>query len=123
VNKESWQDTIKRELNRERIEPASEDFYRGIWSRIKAKDRAFPAARADNNFVSIGLACWRSLPVFATLLLIVTAYAWFYPPDSGNLAGISAESYVLDSDNAPSTTDLLYQIMHSMHFSELETKP
>ena len=123
MNKESWRDMIKRELDREHIEPASEDFYRGIWSRIKAKERPFPVANADKTFVSIGLACWRALPAFAALLLIVTAYAWFYPPDAGSQAGISVESYVLDSDSAPSDTDLLYQIMHSTHVSELETKP
>lgn len=122
MNQESWQDLIKRELNRERIEPASENFYRGIWSRIKTKKLAFPAADADKPLVPIGLACWRALPVCAALILIVTAYAWFSPPDSASRAGISAESYVLDSDNAPSDTDLLYQIMDTQ-VPELETKP
>ena len=123
MNREPWQDRIGRELNREHIEPASEHFYRGIWSRIQAAETASRAGGAEKGFISIGLACWRALPAFVALLLIVTAYAWFYPPDSGGQDGVSAESYVLDSDYAPSDTDLLYQIMHSTHVSELETKP
>ena len=123
MNKESWQNSVKRELNREQAEPASENFYRGIWNRIRAGEHASPVGNADDGLVPIGLACWRALPAFAALLLAITAYAWFYPPDSGRQPGASAESYVLDSDNAPSDTDLLYQIMHSTRASELETKP
>jgi len=121
VNKnEDW---IDRELNGSRVEPASEDFYHGVWNRIRSAGNTYSIPGSDRLPVSIGTACWKALPVFAALLLVISLYAWFYPPEPGSRTMHSAESYVLDSDNSLSDTDLWYQVMQSSRISEKEAEP
>jgi len=117
------EDWIGRELNRNRVEPASEDFYQGVWNRIRAAGGTPSVPGLDRSPASLGTACWRALPVFAALLLVIGLYAWVYPPESGNRTMHSAESYVLDSDNSLSDSDLLYQIILSARVSEREAEP
>jgi len=123
VNKNDWQDWIRRELKQDPLSPASEDFYHDVWTRIRATERGSSIQRPDAPLASIGLACWRAVPVLATLLLIVALYAWFYPPELREQIPASFESYVLDTDDAPSNTDLFYQITHTAHSLKLETEP
>jgi len=118
-----WQDWIRSELKRDRVEPASDEFYRGVWNRIRAAKPAPAILGPGKPLVSIGLACWRAVPVLSALVLLIALYGWFYPPDFGGQTATSLESYVLDADTAPSNADLLYQIMHTTHVSELEAEP
>ncbi len=122
MKKDHWQDWIRRELTRDRIEPASEEFYRGVWSRIRAAKAAHTIPERARPLVSIGLACWRAVPIMSALVLLIALYGWFYPPDFGQVT-TSVEPYIMDTDTAPSKSDLLYEIMHSTHVSESEAEP
>ena len=123
MKKSDWQDWIRRELTQDHVAPASEDFYHGIWNRIRAAERTSSIHSPGRPLSSIGLACWRAVPVLAALLLTIALYAWFYPPDFRGEIPTSIESYVLDADDDPSNTTLFYQIMHPSHASELEAEP
>ncbi len=122
MKKDHWQDWIRRELTRDRIEPASEEFYRGVWGRIGTAKAAHSIPEPARPLVSIGLACWRAVPIMSALVLLIALYGWFYPPDFGQVT-TSVEPYIMDTDSAPSKSDLLYEIMHFTHVSESEAEP
>jgi hypothetical protein len=121
MTKDRWEGWIQDNLAGDRIEPADDGFYHGVWIRIRT---AKPESRAlINPLFSVGAACWRAVPAFAALLLIIAAYGWFYPPDLGGRIATADESYVLDANAAPSNTELFYRIMHTARDSETETEP
>ena len=122
MKKDQGQDWVRRAMAGEHVEPASEDFYRGVWNRIRATERGSSVASVT-PVLSLGWACWKAVPVCAALVLLVFLYSWRYPPNNIGPVPGSTESYVLDSDTAPSDEDLLYNIMHNAQTSELETAP
>jgi hypothetical protein len=124
MKKDQWEEWLRSTMAEDRIESASESFYHMAWSRIRTATPASPARGLSTPLSSIGTACWRSVPAFAALLLIVALYGWFYPPDfHGQISGIS-ESFVMDASAVPSNTELFYQIMNTTsQASEPETEP
>jgi len=118
---DKWRDLVQQELTRPEAGPASESFYRGVWSRIRACESASRAPAQSSPLVSLGGACWRSAPIFAVLLLVLSLWIWYYPPDLHPDIMESSESFVLDTENTPSNTSLLYQIVHAVPVSESES--
>ncbi len=120
MKNDQWRDWIRREMPGEHVEPVSDDFYRGVWKRIRAAESR-SLIESATPVLSLGRACWKAVPACAALVLLVLLYSWRYPPNDIEPVSGTAEFYVLDSDAAPSDTDLLYQIMHNSQASELET--
>ena len=117
-----WVELIRRELARPEPEPTPESFYRGVWSRIREREARPLRAVESAPLASLGRMCWRSAPVFAGVLLVVSLWIWRHPPDQHSEIMSSSESYVLDAGEAPSDTSLLYQITHDEPVSESESK-
>ena len=116
-----WRDMIQRELMRPDAGPASENFYRGVWRRIEA--RSASEARGRQTLVySFGRVCWKSVPIFVALLLVLSFWMWYSPPNLRPDIMGSSESFVLDAEDAPSNTSLLYQIMYAAPVSESENQ-
>ncbi len=123
MNKDRWEEWICKELRRDSLGAASEEFYRGVWRRIKAAEKTPSAYRLGKSPITMELACWRAVPVLSALVLVAALFVWFYPPDFGANITNPAEAYVLDEDTAPSNSDLFYQIMYNTHISGLEAEP
>ena len=121
MKKDNWQDWIGSELRQPPVEPASEEFYRGVWRRINTENPSLSPQKWAP--ASIGLACWRAVPVLSALVLLIALFGWFYPPDFGGQTTISAEAYALDADTAPSNSELFYQIMHETDAAGSEAEP
>jgi hypothetical protein len=117
-----WDDLIRRELTRPETGPAHEDFYRGVWNRIRDINARAEMPVPSTRFAVLGEMCWRSAPLFAALLLVLSAWIWFHPADPHPEIMASSESYVLDTEEAPSNSSLLYQITHTAQPSETEGK-
>jgi hypothetical protein len=58
-----------------------------------------------------------SSAIHALVLVIFLSSVW------KSYVSLSADSYVLDIDEAPSIPDVFYQIMQTTHVSELEAEP
>jgi hypothetical protein len=124
MKKDRWEEWLRSTMAEDRIEPASESFYHRVWSRIRTATPASATHSESIPLASIGTACWRSVPAFAALLLIVALYGWFNPPDfHGQISEIS-ELYAMDANAVPSNTELFYQIMNNTsQVSEPEAEP
>jgi hypothetical protein len=123
MKKDHWEEWMRRQMAEDRIEPASESFYHRAWIRIRAAKPASSVRSMSRPLVSIGTACWRSVPAFAALVLIIALYGWFNPPDFRGQISAASESYVLDANAAPNNTELFYQIMNASQVSEPEAEP
>ena len=118
---DKWRDLVQRELTRPETEPASEGFYRGVWGRIKALESDSRVAARSGLLVSLGGACWKSAPILAVLVLVLSLWIWYSPPDVHPAIMESSESFVLDTQDTPTNTSLLYQIVHAAPLSDSET--
>lgn len=117
-------DRIRQELKTDAIENAPESFYQGVWHRIRYTEQTtHTTGDAEKPLISIGLACWRSVPVFCALLLAASIFFWYNSPDSSKQTPDSAESYVLDAGGIPDDDDLLYQIIFPSDTQEPEKNP
>jgi hypothetical protein len=119
---DKWHDLIRKELTRPEPEPAVESFYRGVWSRVRGIESGSAKAASSILLPSLGRMCWQCAPIFAGLLFVASFWVRAHPPDLHPDIMTSSESYVLDTDEAPSDTSLLYQITHAVPVSEAESK-
>jgi len=124
MNKNHLYDQVHRELTRERMNPAPESFYEGVWHRIRNKQQAAaPERNYRNARVSFGVVCWRAVPVLGAFLLAASLYLWDSPLETETQSPNTVESYVLDSGEIPTNGDLLYQIMFSYDKQGSEKNP
>ena len=115
---------ISQELNRDTIGSAPESFYQGVWHRIlEIKQTALTAGDPEKPLISFGMVCWKSVPVYGALLLVLSILFWYNPPVSTEQGLDSAESYVLDAGEIPNDDDLLYQIIFPSDTQESEKNP
>jgi hypothetical protein len=123
MRKDRWEEWVRNQMAEDRIEQASDSFYHNTWIRIRTATPASPARSAIGPLASIGTACWRSIPAFAALLLIIALYCWFYPPDSLGRILTTPDSEMLNINADQSNTELFYQIMNTSQASEAENQP
>lgn len=124
MKKNQMDDFIRRELTEDPIAPAPDSFYDGVWKQIRNQEnRSSTIKERDTLAVPFGTMCWRLVPVFSLFLLAVSVYSWYFPAESIEQATHSAESYVLDTGDAPSSDELLYQILFPSDNLELEENP
>jgi hypothetical protein len=123
MKKDRWEEWMRSKMTEDRIEPASEGFYHNVWIRIRTAKPASVVHSLSNPLTSIGTACWRSVPAFAALLLVVALYGWFYPPDIHGRISMTSESEAMDVNAVSNGTELFYQIMNAAQATEPETEP
>lgn len=118
MKNDNWLDRVRGDLTHAPVEPASEEFYRGIWSLIRRENAAILMSR-PGPLAALGTACWRMAPVFASLLLLAALYGWFYPPAAPRRTP-PVEWYALDPDRDPTEADLLYETIGAPFDAEFE---
>lgn len=120
MRRDTWKDRVRSDLAHAPVEPASEEFFRGIWDRIRHHEAEVVSSR-PGPLVALGTACWRMAPVFASLLLLAALYGWFYPPAAPPQTS-SVEWYALDPDRDPTEADLLFETIGAPFAEEFEVK-
>lgn len=117
-----WMEWIHSQLKTDPIEPASDDFYEGVWKRIGEQESSL--SHQGRRFLpdALGAACWKAAPLFAASLLGILLYGWLYPPEMNGRTSF-IESYVCDAGSVPSDGTLMYQILNVEAGIESEEKP
>ena len=114
-------DRIGRELTRDAVNPAPEEFYRGVWARIRRVQSEKARHPLASPFLELSRACWRSIPAFAALVVVLCILLWYVPFETAPETSSSAfDTLVMDSEEAPTNDSLLYQIVHTSAVSDQE---
>jgi hypothetical protein len=121
----SEEERIREELQRgaDFLGPVDDPFYRAVWRRIAAHPRNIPKASWGRALEELGLACWRAVPACLLLVISIGGYLFYNPPESFPEVMSSAESFILDLEDAPVNEVVLYQIMNVTPDSTQEVRP
>lgn len=123
MNPTRWNEWIRRQLQTGPLEPASEEFYEGVWQRIRKQASSLPMHGRRTFPEALRTACWQTAPLLAASLLGILLYAWYAPPEMNGPRASAMDSYVWDAALPPSDAALIYQILNVEPGAGTEAQP